>query len=153
MIDGHLVRGARGCAGAFGWLSFDGATPDADHGAWERVASGAALEAQAGPWDGVAPMVAAARQGDPAALQIMRDFGTRLGTGIGALASTLDPEVVVLAGGLVVSLDLIEASLVSAHRACASPSGGTVPVVAAALGTQAGVIGALLVALEREERA
>ncbi|MCR6493563.1 ROK family protein [Cellulomonas sp. P24] len=150
MLDGHLVRGARGCAGAFGWLSFDGATADADHGAWEQVASGAALERHATPWGGVAAMIAAAREGDAAAVAAMSRFGALLGTGIAALASTFDPDVIVLAGGLVVSLDLIEHSLVQAQRDFASPAGRTVPVVAAALGTRAGVIGALRVALEME---
>lgn len=153
MVDGHLVRGARGCAGAFGWLSFDGAVGDPDHGAWEQVASGAALERHAEPWDGVASMIVAARGGDRAALQVMEQFGTRLGTGIAVLASTFDPEVIVLAGGLVVSLDLIEDSLLAAQHAFASPAGRTVPVVAAALGPRAGVIGALLVALNSQERA
>lgn len=151
MLDGRLVRGAHGCAGAFGWLSFDGAVADTDHGAWEQVASGAALESQGAPWGGVAAMIRAARESDVAALEVLDRFGAQLGKGIAALASTFDPEVVVLAGGLVVSLDLIEGSLVRAQRQFASPAGRTVPVIAAALGTRAGVLGALHVALERGE--
>ena len=115
------------------------------------MASGAALERLAAPWGGVAGMISAARDGDAAALDVMDRFGTRLGAGVAALASTFDPEVIVLAGGLVVSLDLIEGSLVRAQRQFASPAGRTVPILAAALGTRAGVIGALRVALETEE--
>lgn len=151
MLDGRLVRGAHGCAGAFGWLSFPGGTADPDHGAWEQVASGMALERQAGPWTDVASLIAAARRGERDARQVMELFGAQLGTGVAALASTFDPEVVVLAGGLVVSLDVIEASLLAAQRTHASPAGRTVPIVAAALGPHAGVIGALLVALNTEE--
>jgi predicted NBD/HSP70 family sugar kinase len=153
MVDGHLVRGARGCAGAFGWLCFDGAASSGDHGAWEQVASGAWLDVQAAPWHGVASMVRAARSGEEAAVEVMNRFGERLGTGIAALSSVFDPEIVVLAGGLLASLDVIEPSLLRAHRTFASPAGRTVPIVAAALGTQAGVIGALRVALETEETA
>lgn len=151
MLDGRLVRGAHGCAGAFGWLSFDGAVADADHGAWEQVASGAALERLGVTWGGAAAMIDAARDGDGVALEVMDRFGTQLGRGIAALASVFDPEVIVLAGGLIVSLDLIEDSLARAQRQFASPAGRTVPVLAAALGTHAGVIGALRVALETEE--
>lgn len=151
MVDGRLVRGAHGCAGGFGWLSFDGAVADPDHGPWEQVASGATLDRLGAGWGGAAGLIEAARNSDMAALEVMDRFGALLGTGIGALASMFDPEVIVLAGGLVVCLDLIEYSLVRAQRQCASPAGRDVPVLAAALGPRAGAIGALRVALETEE--
>jgi len=151
LMDGHLVHGAHGSAGAFGWLSFDGAVADPDHGPWEQVASGATLDRLGAGWGGAAGLIEAARNSDMAALEVMDQFGALLGTGIGALASMFDPEVIVLAGGLVVCLDLIEDSLVRAQRHCASPAGRDVPVLAAALGPDAGAIGALRVALETEE--
>jgi predicted NBD/HSP70 family sugar kinase len=151
MVDGRVVSGARGCAGAFGWLSFDGAVADADHGPWEQVASGATLDRLGAAWGGAAGLIDAARSSDMAALEVMDRFGAQLGTGLGSLASMFDPEVVVLAGGLIVCLDLIEGSLMRAQRQCSSPAGRDVPVLAATLGPRAGVIGALRVALETGE--
>ncbi|MFH5823631.1 ROK family protein [Georgenia sp. AZ-5] len=150
LINRRLVRGVRGCAGSFGWLPMNGALPDRDHGGWEQVASGLALEQMGQPWGGAAGLLEAVRGGDGAARTITDRYATLLGRGTAALASVLDPEVVVVAGGISAAMDVLAAPLARAHRAAASPAGREVPVLAAACGPHAGVVGALHVALAPE---
>ncbi|WP_448072533.1 ROK family protein [Georgenia yuyongxinii] len=165
VLGGRLVRGERGCAGAFGWLPADrgetgggetggggagGGGAGGVHGPWEQVASGAALERAGRPWGGAAGLVAAARAGDDGALVTIDAFGELLGRGTAALASMFDPEVIVVAGGLSDALDLLRAPTLRAHVRHASPAGQEVPLVRATLGPGAGVVGALHVALAPE---
>jgi len=142
-LDGRLVRGAHGCAGAFGWLPFSGSTRDADHGPWEQAGSGQSLQLRAAAWGTTADVIDAARNSDRAAEEIVAGYATVLGEGIAALASVLDPDVVVFAGGLVTAWDLLREPVLTAVAAHGSPAGGRIPVVPAALGVRAGVIGAL----------
>ena len=150
-INGELVVGANGCAGSFGWLPFSGAGRDDDHGQWERAASGQALEAMAEAFGGTQGLIAAAHRGDGTALQMMSHYGALLGEGIAGLTSILDPNVVILAGGLVSAFDLFGATLAAAVATHGSPTGRTVPVIPAALGSSAGIIGTLLWARRRLE--
>jgi len=147
-IGGRVVPGAHGCAGSFGWLPLAGGLRDDDHGEWETAASGRSLEALGEPWGSVHDMLAAARAGDVAATETVVAQGRLLGRGIAALASLFDPGVVVFAGGLVQAFDLLDKSMRAAMADYGSPAGRTVPIVPAALGSAAGVIGALLLALD-----
>jgi len=150
MLEGRIVRGARGCAGSFGWLPVGAASADPHHGSWEQTTSGTALETAGQPWGGAAGLVAAARRGDGDAIAVIEQFGTLLGRGTAALASVFDPEVIVVAGGLSDALDLLRGPTLRAHAVHASPAGREVPVVRAALGPGAGVVGALRAAAEPE---
>jgi predicted NBD/HSP70 family sugar kinase len=143
MVDGRLVRGANGCAGALGWLSFPGSARDADHGEWEQVGSGRSLDDRAAPWGGTQTFLDAARGGDESALRVVAEYGGVLGKGIAALASVLDPELVVFAGGLVTAFDLLHEPMSAALSIHGSPAGSRTPLAAAALGNAAGVLGAL----------
>jgi len=147
-LGGRIVTGAHGCAGAFGWLPLAGGARDADHGEWETAASGRSLEALGAPWGSVERMLAAARAGDATAAQTVTAQGHLLGRGTAALASVFDPGVVVFAGGLVQAFDLLEAPMRAAMAEYASPAARTVPIVPAALGSTAGAIGALHLALD-----
>jgi len=49
----------------------------------------------------------AARAGDPTALAVVRDEAERLAHGVAAVAAVIDPEVVVLGGGIGDSADLL----------------------------------------------
>lgn len=153
LLDGRLVRGARGCAGSFGWLPMTGGDANPDHGDWEQVASGTALARAGAPWGGADGVVAAARAGDPEAVDVVDRIGTLLGRGTAGLASIFDPEVVVLAGGVSASIDVLGPPMRAAHDRHASPSGRGVPLVDAALGDSAGALGAMYAALMDEEAA
>ncbi|MEV4161526.1 ROK family protein [Nonomuraea dietziae] len=143
LVDGRLWRGAHGSAGSWGWLQGE---PDPAplaagypaHGGFERAASGSAL-GRRGP-----ELVAAAREGRvPPELEA---YAVRLARGIAALGSTLDPEIVLVGGGMADAMDVLGPMLAVHIERFASPDGRRVPVVAAGLGSGAGVVGALLAA-------
>lgn len=153
-VAGRVVRGAHGLAGAVGWLldtdSEAAGEPDDRHGRWEQRASGSALVRLARPWGGVDRLAAAARDGDPDATAALHGYAVRLGRGIGSLASLLDPEIVVLAGGVAALFDLLEPGLRMGRADSGSPAAGDIPLVPAACGSSVGVIGCLHIATGRE---
>jgi glucokinase len=168
VIGGRLQRGAHGVAGEWGHMRV---VPDGrlcacgNRGCWEQYASGTALGqtarevATSSPAaaaqllervDGRAErltgedVAAAAADGDALALELVTDVGTWLGQGIADLAAVLDPEVVVIGGGV---SKLGELVLCPARDRLerALPGRGFRPgprVVAAELGPQAGLVGA-----------
>lgn len=99
--DGHLVRGRAGMAGELGHVQVvpDGRPcPCGRTGCWERYCSGSALrilDGRPGP-----AVVAAAAQGDEVARTALAEVGLWLGVGLANLVAVLDPDVVVLGGGL-----------------------------------------------------
>ncbi|MDQ1614066.1 MAG: hypothetical protein QOJ60_5 [Actinomycetota bacterium] len=105
VLGGELRRGVTGAAGEIGYLplpDLDG--PSRGRGSFERsVAADAFLRSAldhgltARTAEGV---VALAREGDPAAREVMAIEGALLGRGIAAVASVVDPGLVVLGGGL-----------------------------------------------------
>ncbi|MDI2129491.1 ROK family transcriptional regulator [Yinghuangia seranimata] len=86
VLDGQLFRGARGAAGEIGFLAESG---------WK-----AALDTAAAWPEGVEETVRAAAHGDPAAVRRVDGFAGQLAVGIAAVALTVDPECIVLSGGL-----------------------------------------------------
>jgi len=152
LIDGRVFRGASGSAGSFGWVNLRPEDPtDPDHGQLELQASGSALDTAAGKMGlNARALVAAARQSDENALQVVLGIGRRLGIGLATLVSVFDPEVVLVSGGLSAEFDLVVGVVNEALQQRASPSGRRVPIRLAALGWQAGAVGAA--ALGREGR-
>ena len=168
VLDGRLQRGSHGVAGEWGHMRV---VPDGrlcacgNRGCWEQYASGTALAqaarevargsraAAAGLLERVAGdpealtgevVASAAAQGDPLALELVAEVGQWLGQGIADLAAILDPEVVVIGGGV---SRLGELMLAPARERLerALPGRGFRPgprVVAAELGPEAGLIGA-----------
>ncbi|MDO5075955.1 ROK family protein [Corynebacterium sp.] len=124
MIDGKLYRGAFGTAPEFGHLTVvpEGRTcPCGKRGCLERYCSGTALVATAreiiagGKFDDsrlsidyhARPealtghvVMEAARRGDAAALAAVDDFAHWLGEGLAIVADILDPELIVIGGGV-----------------------------------------------------
>jgi glucokinase len=172
VVDGRVRHGANGFAGEPGHMLIDPTGPPCPcgrRGCWERYASGSGLgrlgrdAALAGRLDAAVVLaggdpeavrgehvVAAARAGDDDAAHVLDEFVWWVAAGIANLINLLDPEVVVLGGGVIqaedVLLDRIEAAipdhvLASGHRP-------RVPIVAAHFGERAGAIGAAVLALE-----
>ena len=99
-------------------------------------------------------MEAAARAGDPAALAALDRFAWWVALGLVNVINILDPEVVVLGGGAAAVLDLALAPI-ERHLAelIYSPDHRNLPrIVPAALGEQAGAIGAALLAAAEQPR-
>lgn len=146
-VGARVVRGASGSAGSFGWLGADvGSLGDSEHGPLERLASGRALQRQAAalqPPLSSFELVDAARQHHPQAVSILAEQGRALGRAVASLVSTLDPQVLLISGGLSDAFDLFEPHIRAQLVSFASPSGRVVPIKRAALGAFAGTYGAI----------
>lgn len=101
LADGLVVRGAHGIAGAAGWMSLEGEwRPDfAGCGNWEHESAGPAVAREFGS-ESAEEVVEAARRGDELAKRVLRRAATIAGRGVANLISVLNPEMVVLGGGL-----------------------------------------------------
>jgi glucokinase len=168
VIDGRLQQGAHGVAGEWGHMRV---VPDGrpcacgNRGCWEQYASGTALAAAARELVARSPAAAGnlleqvagepdrltgedvaevAAAGDRLAAELIADVGTWLGQGIADLAAALDPDVVVVGGGMSVLGELLLAPA-RARLERSLPGRGFRPgprVVAAELGPAAGLVGA-----------
>jgi glucokinase len=100
--------------------------------------------------DGAA-VAEAARADDPLALEVLAGAGRALGIGIASLAHAFNPELVVLGGGVAAAGDLLFDPLREGLRSQLLPGyapGDELPVVRSALGEDAGLLGAAVLALE-----
>lgn len=172
IIAGQPVRGAHGAAGELGHIIIDEGGPPCgcgNRGCLEAHASGIAIARKArervaaGAVDPASPLATAAElrgdvvtgaaaDGDADAIAVVADAGFWLGVGIASLANALDPPIVVVGGGAADGAG--ETLLAPARRACAerllgTPAREPPPVRAGALGPEAGLIGAGLLAQRR----
>jgi predicted NBD/HSP70 family sugar kinase len=160
VVDGNLYRGARGAAGEVGFLpqGADG-SPGAPalselelgrRGMLEEIAAadGVVRTAQALGMEGARSAQAvfeAARRGDRTARQAVELEGHRLALVVSSVAAILDPELVVLGGGIGRNLDLLQASLT---RRLHEVTPLRPDVVVSRLGDEAVLRGAVATALE-----
>jgi len=170
IAGGRVYRGAHGFAAEIGHIVVEPDGPPCgcgNRGCWEQVASGQAIdrlareEAERDPAGGVARAAAgetvtgryaavAAREGDESAQGIFADVGRRLGEGMAGLVNVLDPEIVVVGGGVADEGELLLTPAREAFWATVEIRRGRpdVPIVVAELGNDAGAIGAAALALE-----
>jgi glucokinase len=155
IVDGRVLRGAHGGAGELGHLPMDGrfACRCGVPGCVEPECSGSGLVARAAEAGLMVPdaaaVFAAAAGGDPRAVRLIGRMSDRLGALIAAAVQLLDPEVVVVGGGV---SNAGEALLVPLRSAVTRYALGSlrdgVRIVGATLGERAGVVGAGLAAWE-----
>jgi glucokinase len=97
-----------------------------------------------------AEQVLAAAQHDEQAAAILRHAGTALGVSVGFLINVLDPEAVIVGGGLGSADGLYWDAFTAATREHIwSEAHRTLPILHAALGPEAGIIGAAATVLQR----
>jgi len=110
----------------------------------ETYASGPALAQRYGRGAGRAEAVfAAAEAGDAKAIHVLQTAGAALGNSVAFLANVLDPEAIVVGGGLGAASGLYWDSFVASTRQHIwSETTRTLPIVQASLGADAGLIGA-----------
>ena len=91
-----------------------------------------------------------ARVGDADARDALARIGGSLGAGIASLVNVFDPDLVVIGGGFGAAAgDLVlEPARIAARGDAIFPANGTLRVVPAELGSEAGLVGAGLVAFE-----
>ena len=144
VAGGQPVEGAHGIAGAAGWMVVGGAwKPEYSQcGGWESEAAGPAVARRAGMPSAEA-VAAAARTGDRKALEALEQTADYLALGIAGLISLLDPEMVVLGGGLMEAGDLMLDRIRSQALAWTQPvAAARVRIEKTALGEDAGLLGA-----------
>lgn len=125
----------------------------------ETLASGSAADRAArelwGDGADAHTLVERARAGDEAARAALAEIGAYLGAAIGSLANLFDPDLVVVGGGFGEAAgDLVLGpALEAARREALSPADRELEIVPAALGSDAGLVGAGLVAFDALDRA
>lgn len=164
----QLTRGAHGMAAEIGHLRV---VPDGrrcgcgNRGCWEQYASGTALvrearemvaaqsphAAELSALCGGDPqalngtmITTAAKAGDQASIELLEDIGRWAGEGMASLAAVLDPDMFVIGGGVSAAGDLVlePARAAFARQLTARGHRPMPPMVIAALGNDAGMIGA-----------
>ena len=168
VVDGVLMHGAFGVAAELGHMRV---VPDGlrcgcgNRGCWEQYASGSALVREArelvasgtphaarlselcagdpaalsGP-----DVTRAAAEGDPAAVELLADLGAWIGEGVASVAAILDPELIVLGGGVSEAGALLIDPALAAFRRQLTGRGHRPEArfALATLGNDAGMIGA-----------
>ncbi|PWK89479.1 putative NBD/HSP70 family sugar kinase [Lentzea atacamensis] len=120
VVDGVLFRGAHGAAGEVGFLPFGKATSDVQRGQLEDAAAAESVVALAHerglPAPSARQVFAAARSGDAQALEVVRIEAERLAFLVASVAAVIDPELVVLGGGVGSNVDLLLAPMEASLR-------------------------------------
>ena len=165
IINGKLVRGASNAAGEIGHIKLDmhggPLCGCGDRGCLEAFASGPSIVAMAEEYikggkstkyrelanPDITPYIVseAAKQGDPVAKRIFTIVGEYIGIGLASVVNLLNPEKIIIGGGVAAAGDLLLNPIKENLIKRAMPiAGSAVEIVPAQLGNSAGVIGASL---------
>jgi glucokinase len=94
---------------------------------------------------GAETVIAAANESEPLAVEIVDSAANALGSSVGWLVNVLDPEAVVIGGGLGIAQGRFRERLTAATRDHIwNPGARGLPFLSAALGKDAGLIGAAI---------
>jgi glucokinase len=167
IIDGTLVRGIDGTAGEIGHIAVE---PEGypcgcgSRGCVEQYSSATAIiriakelmpkypETELRSTLNLSPLdvFEAGRRGDGLALEVFRVAGTYLGIALGGLVNVLNPEAIVIGGGVSAGWDLFIEPLHSEilRRAFQHP-GERVKLMRSKLGDDAGILGAAFLASQK----
>lgn len=151
VIDGAVHTGLQSIAGEWGHMAIDPSGPPCycgQRGCVETFISGSGLERRyaerTGAKRSVPAIVAACRAGEPGAAALMDEFFARFGRALANVIAVVDPDIVVLGGGLSNIDELYTVGICETARCVFSDTLET-PIVRHVLGDSAGVIGAALV--------
>jgi glucokinase len=146
---GRLIRGTGDIAGAVGWFALNPKRQAIyrEVGCWEAEAAGPGLARRLNAAS-AEEIVAAARLGDTRARQAVEETAVYLGMGLANIVSILNPEMVVLGGGVMQAGDLFLTSMRRAMTEWAQPvAAQQVRIEMTQLGDDAGLLGAARLAL------
>jgi len=154
LYKGKLIHGAAQCTGEVGY-TFMG-----EKNRWEDVASTAALirqvtfdkHAAKGSITGEV-IFALAKDGDPTAINALQELTERLAIGIANICYTVNPELIVLGGGITAQKAYLE-PLINKRLAelLIEPLRKNTNLVFATLGNKAGMLGALYFFMQEQSR-
>lgn len=171
ILDGKLYTGASGAAGEVGHMTIDINGPRCNcgsNGCWEALASGTALAREArrlveqGEQTSILAcaggdahrisaetVYAAARDGDQVARGLIARTGYYLGVGFANLVNIFNPELILVGGGLSNIGDmLLEPAMKTVRERAFKAAVEAVRFAPAQLGADAGVLGAVALALQ-----
>ena len=173
MMGGRSYGGAHGIAGAIGWFAVDprkkaiyqqlgcleaeAAGPAVARKASERLAGGqtSQLHLQVGTSFAelsTETVVAAAREGDHLALEVLEEVTNYLAMGVANVISVLNPQMVVLGGGLMQASDLLFAPLCRHVLEWGQPlAARKTRIELSQLGEDAGLLGAARLVFLRQQ--
>jgi glucokinase len=177
IIEGRLYYGRTGMAGEGGHMSIDSAGPMCGcgkRGCIEMYASGTAIGRRArqmlkedpsrgsrllglvnGDIDAVSGEIVgqAVRLGDVLAITVLREAADALAIWLGNIIDLLEPEVIVLGGGL--AQQMTESLNEIRHKLdtwAINPQQGQIPIVKAVYQAESGIVGAASLCLSRSRR-
>jgi glucokinase len=153
LADGRLLRGHLGRAGHLGHITVDADGPPdivRTPGSLEDAIGDCTVSRRsAGRFSSTKALVAAHLAGDAAATDVWLRSVRHLAAGITSIVNALDPEVVILGGGIAAAGDALFIPLRQHLDEMEwRPTGRAVPILPATLGDRAGAIGAAHAALE-----
>ena len=164
---GVLLRGAQGAGGEMGHITIQATGPRCgcgNHGCLEALASGTAIARRAREVASEEPdsalgqlaveravlgedVAELARQGDEAAISVLRETGVWLRIGLAGFVNVFNPEVIAIGGGAARAGDLIlDAARHEVRLRAMSPGRDLVEIKEATLGADSGVLGAAALA-------
>jgi glucokinase len=170
LSGGRVLRGAHELSGCAGWLTITEQAPGiSGTGQLEALAAGPAIAraAQRRLRDGEKSVLSrvelgtitahevasAARQGDRLAVDLFSQAGRFLGHGIANMVSLLDPQIIVLGGGIAAVADLYLDALRSAMLDRAQPlAARKVKVVVSKLGEKTNLLGCARIAWDHAKQ-
>ena len=158
VLGGELYSGARGAAGEIGYLPIgpaDSTRAARRRGAFEEAAAAGGIvqmarEVGVQGADTAEQVFAAARRGDPLALRAVAVEAHLLALGVASIVPVLDPEAVILGGGVGRSGDMLVEPI---ERELHARSPFRPRIMVSALGVEAVLVGAVATALEAGRRA
>ena len=152
MLDGRIFRGASGMPGGVGWFALDPLAVD------DAMARRIPHFESTCTWRGrdTYELFAAYESGDEHAATELRSAARFIGMGAANIVSILNPEVLVIGGGMGLQYcahEELYSIILRTVAGLAQPAAAeVVQVVPAALGSLAGIIGAAKIALDFFER-
>jgi predicted NBD/HSP70 family sugar kinase len=159
IMNGQLQRGANYCAGEVGHtlFSYNGWLCECGkRGCLEQyTASGAIIryyrQYQAGDSPITVQAIAQLAQAEPTgpAARAFEEAGQLLGVGLASLVCTLDPQAIIIGGGLVAASPLYFSAACAAFAAHAWPAQAHTPITKAKLAGNAPIVGAAALVFEQ----
>jgi glucokinase len=146
---GHLLRGSGDIAGAVGWFALNAQQQEIykQVGCWEAESAGPGLARRVGVAS-AEEVVLAARNGHELSRNAVHESARYLGMGIANIVSILNPQMIVLGGGLMQAADLFLDTVKHVMAEWAQPIAAQhVRIEVTSLGEDAGLLGAARLAL------
>ncbi|MEM6593058.1 MAG: ROK family protein [Cyanobacteria bacterium P01_C01_bin.73] len=151
ILNGQLFVGHTGAAGELGLITLDPQGPpcnSGNQGSLEQHCSIQAVRRQAGCDPG--ELADRAKAGNPEAIAFWQQYGRNLGAGLASLIYVLTPEAIVIGGGISAGADLfLPTAIAEMERRVLPSSRENLTILLAALGNQAGTVGAAKLALQK----